>query len=515
MDENDDLDYWVRCSTGSTDQRPPAIIAHRKDAVLGNYEPDPELANAALVASRPAMLSFAQHSREHVANARSSKDKKRSDAETRNLKAKVKEQQLALAVSSLQASAVVPLDVGHCSLNKQQLAVVDMHLACRPPVRGGKGMERLRKQQNQAIEKFSRGAVCVQKKRLREILLPPAEPPAKTQRHIDYQWQFDTASQKLRGIIGGNGHSSKYNNHGSTIQHVFNQGGRLIMTEARECGSSVEATEPNIVKGKILEDLGTNSELEAFLSACPVKYEDPAYMRLLASRCKTYRMSVCLDRASTNYCAMEYIAEVVENTCPLNVSVSMEPCGSHGCQLVKGRSSKGKIRAAGSNSFTKLLRDGKFLKLLSSKVKDNIDRQGVRITRQRRPQWHIQWAERIIAASTGQSDSFLYRVGKDGALRPTAMLVDLQNFLSCCDIPSEEAAAGIRPVCGWVHWNYAGDNSASGGYGLDEDARIDDPIAARETIDVVHQFVLGRVWCSACCSRWTHITKLKKKASYV
>ena len=94
--------------------------------------------------------------------------------------------------------------------------------------------------------------------------------------------------------------------------------------------------------------------------------------------------------------------------------IGMELCGSHGCALVKGRSTEGKHRAVGLNSLTRMLRDNRTLNVLGQFVTTSIEPTDVHIVHGFRPHWHQTWADTLMKQVFDGEDEHFYTVHKSG-----------------------------------------------------------------------------------------------------
>ena len=151
------------------------------------------------------------------------------------------------------------------------------------------------------------------------------------------------------------------------------------------------------------------------------------------------------------------------------------------------------------------------MKGLSAQCRKLVNDAGVRIAQTRRPSWHVAWAERILTALFGDTDDFLYKTDQHGNKTPKPRLVELRSFLACCDVESEEQSEHFNCVVGWVHWCYLEECSSTDGSCVGDRCCEDDDMSLQKTNNSVHEFALGRIWEVGCCSRWTHIEKLKKR----
>ena len=177
--------------------------------------------------------------------------------------------------------------------------------------------------------------------------------------------------------------------------------------------SAVGEDEPHICKSCILEEATTDFMLEGFLTKCPLPLLDGSAMSVVSVTHRTIHFQLCLDRHIVNYGVAKWLAHQWHNVYRIrNILFHLEPCNAHGGCLSKLRSPRGRATACGLNTFSRLTRDWR----TRAGIGKCIDRLVVDVSyrNSNRPQEHIDWAEKMVAAILGEDLQYLVRKLKNG-----------------------------------------------------------------------------------------------------
>ena len=78
---------------------------------------------------------------------------------------------------------------------------------------------------------------------------------------------------------------------------------------------------------------------------------------------------------------------------------------------------------------------------------------GVSYRNYNRPQEHIDWAEKMVAAILGEDLQYLVRTLKNGSEKDSNVLVEMGNLFEVVDVqPVDIDGVATYEVCGWVVW---------------------------------------------------------------
>lgn len=283
---------------------------------------DPEFDQLVQLGGVKCKRAFEQRSWEHAKNARSAKKLKRSETALAGADATSKRSDLLLAVASFQHGDVRRMGGSKFQLTPHQRSLMEMHIACKPPVSGQQASSE-RQSQNRCVRKVASFAEAAQKKAVRNLFFPiraleesfPVStedvPLSDRSRHHLYEGQFDSTSQRLRSLFSLLKRLSRDSSHQQVLQHVMMQSG--VMRCFGGWGDEFHELEkqPYLIKSTIMEHTTSDFVLETVLRGCPVPVADEVALRNWLTKCASLTLVFILDRASTNTCAMRWVAKQI------------------------------------------------------------------------------------------------------------------------------------------------------------------------------------------------------------
>ena len=143
-------------------------------------------------------------------------------------------------------------------------------------------------------------------------------------------------------------------------QDVMMQSGRYFDTSDEGGGT---LPEPYLCKALIVEGTSAPHLVCGLLRRFPFKFDDAAEWAQIADPAMVlaFLFSYCADRASANFVVAAATFRFVVRCAPLTVLPHLEPCGTHGAAIVKGRSRGQVALMAALHQFVKLMRFGSTL----------------------------------------------------------------------------------------------------------------------------------------------------------
>ena len=126
----DDFDEWASLAVGRSSARAEPLSGSGEVVPLAIH--DAELSEALAICEVPARLSFKRNSHEHISHARSGKRLKVEQTKNAQLVESHAAEDLELAISEYVHGNVSSSKAASV-LNTEQRAIVELHVALRPP----------------------------------------------------------------------------------------------------------------------------------------------------------------------------------------------------------------------------------------------------------------------------------------------------------------------------------------------------------------------------------------------
>ena len=131
------------------------------------------------------------------------------------------------------------------------------------------------------------------------------------------------------------------------------------------------------------------------------------------------------------------------------------------------------------------------------------------------PQEHIDWAEKMVAAILGEDLQYLVRKLKNGLEKQSSVLVEMRELIEVVDVQLVVIdGVATYEMAGWVVWKSclpALARETNGHWHCDDSGPPSQALLDNFVRYGVHRWAIGRTWDTACISRWTHVSKLRKR----
>lgn len=458
--------------------------------------------------ARPQRRRHEQRSWQHAQLARSGKALKRSfvDAESaRSVAAAAQQTSAALATLAGQAC---PNQLARRVMTPEMLAVTKAALACAPSRKvSAAGSHALASMQlahciNEVQQRCLRHMFLVDGLASAQACVLPAWVgqlgSVRNRMHV-FCWQWDETEQKIRAALPGRFLAARM--HKGQVSTQTMMATASMHVHANGDAGRLSVVEPFFVKGLVLESQKANHILEALLRRLPVPIDHPERFEVFTQHCGAFILAWAMDRASVNFVISQYIFDQIVKM-PPNVLGHLEPCAAHGLHLVKERAPYGKNMASAANSLSKLLRTPSFAGVLQDALARLVERELI-VKHKPRPKIFCERAERFFNAvfgSSDESDAYLLRRDREGDLHDSQLAGDIKELVAVVDIGSTEI----------VHWCHS-PCSAGSGQEVAPCCVSREESVERVLLPIIN-FVFGSCWEVAALSRWTHVSKLLKRA---
>ena len=311
-------------------------------------------------------------SHEHMKDVRSAKERKRHQAEllAEKIKSEVLTSTLQLArVAFPGLSSDVLVGLPSSKLTPVTKATMAESLAMRSPVKqdGAANVAQVR-----AAAVVAATALSLQRQSVRDCLFGEGEHARQvgavgSAKVAMVVWQHDETKQHLRLHV-------KQQLQGTMVPHtqmavdVMVGSGRILCWD----GDTISYDEPCIAR--CLELYGGNADFicSGMLRQMPVDVSDLDQMLEMTANHDELLFGWGMDRASANYAALAWFFDFIHHRLPLNVIPHVEPCGTHGVSLAKGRAGGLKEVSQGINGWSRLNRMSKTMSSLYDAVNAHV-----------------------------------------------------------------------------------------------------------------------------------------------
>ena len=270
-----------------------------------------------------------------------------------------------------------------------------------------------------------------------------------------------------------------------------------------------EERQPVVIKSCTMMGLRADDILEGLHRGFPPEICHHNSCLELLGRWNEVVVNVGCDRASSNICVLAALFEMWADydSGTRSLVPHAEPCASHGTHLCKAKNKVGHGLSAALCSKSKLLRSHRLSVALQAVVEARINME-LRIRREPRPQELTERGRRVLKLLLGgdNDDNMLWNVGADGQKRKTALHAATETFLNLLDIdPTNDE------LCHWCfvdaeHEDYLSGRREFGSPCCDSRAEASEKITV-----AVFNVMFGRAEERACESRWTQVSKLRRK----
>ena len=323
-------------------------------------------------------------------------------------------------------------------------------------------------------------------------------------------WQFDETSQRIRGALAASGTlAGERIAHSRVAVQIMVQSGQMSAFSIDEDAMTQVGKEPWFARPLVLEAQRANDLAEGFMRAFPLPLEDGDAMNELCSQCDILVVSFVLDRASANFCVLQYVWDLISQGAK-NLLPFFIPCVAHGVALMKARPKASKDLLAAAHSMCALLRQWRVAEALRGEILFLVKRH-LKIKRTPMAEGDIARGRQLIELLYGPTNSAplsrpcaadsssreLTQLGHD--LFEITRVVsfgdggDLESLTHHCfvaRVSAEEQSRGLR-------------------YGDKCCASFDESVA--KTAAPMLNVLVHRGWSQAAESRWTHVMAILKR----
>ena len=439
--------------------------------------------------------SFPRRSAELLAHARKVKAKRRADGELEAAVVKRQAAETKLAVVNIMSPSLsrsLCIKSNNRVVDASALSLVRLKLACSPRAKGSH-LGSQAKTQNRCARQVAACLLQLQADYVQRSAVPdgPLVLGAAPERVLCCSVQWDETSQKLRPIWRALPVGARASHLQCGAQVMVLSGGIHLGTQSSDGHFHLESHAWH-VKPLRLEQQSADYLLEALFRSLPLHIDDPELLSDIERHNTAFLIVIGVDRASPNTSACNWLCDWLyharqQRRCLLHA----EPCGVHGCALVKGRSSALKRISSALYSFTRWVRIGRNLQSLSEGLSYTVSQRLVVRETARHPAGKTRSLSIIKAIYGDLTSEYLWRESKrTGDKEKTTLLLDLEALCEVINLGEKEL----------VFYNRIGDDDAGGGeiYG-----------SRQECVDAVLvpllNLLASKAWVTSSESRWTNV----------
>lgn len=399
-------------------------------------------------------------------------------------------------------------------LPPEKVAELHLRLACAPKLRSN-AFGALCLRQRSSVHLVAECLLSVQRDAITQGVLGARDLSAHGKieyRVVGFTFQYDETSPKLRPV------SSNVAGLRQTRQQTGSQvmvlSGSFITGEFRR--SSLDGRwdlfyekHPWHARSMRLKSQDADYLVQGLVQGCPFELMSFNAIEEALSRNDIILLRGTLDRAAANMLSMKVVCDWIWHDLARfrgHVMLHVEPCGLHGCALVKQRCPQAKYLSAAMCSLTRWLRISNNFEALASAVARKVSEM-IHICEEPRPEGNLEMSRRSLQLVYGPfSQDYFWSVDESGTRKKKSLLEDLE---ACCAVVDLRADQG-RLVC----WNIVGPTSEeylSGALPLGARINKTKEECVQYLLVPILNVVCGRAWVSAVESRWTNMMQTAKR----